>query len=257
MSYQQGLSIPEGKLNLRTIYHAQPPFGEILKRGLPSKHIDPIANQWRVSNLMNLLRGARKVWVADKLGIPFAYGALYLTIVKPMIDTTDLMREYADLYPTGLSFTAWASLKGIPFKYLPLGLASTRVVTTAGVNFIVDAFQNSVEVENLKYHGIGTGSTAEAIGDTALVTELTTEYNPNSTRATGTTTEGASANIYRTVATNTLDGTPGSALREHAIFDQASSAGGTMLDRTVFGAITLSSGDGLASTFDLTFTAGS
>ena len=259
MSYQQGLATPEGKLNLKTIYHSQPPLYEILKRGLPSKRIDPIANQWRISNLMNFLKGARKVWIADKLGVPFAYGALYLTIVKPVIDTTDLMREYADLYPTlnRLSFTAWASAKGIPFKYLPLGLASTRVVTTVGVNFIVDAFQNIVEVENLKYHGIGTGSTAEAVGDTALVTELTTEYNPNSTRATGTTTEGASANIYRTVGTNTLDGTPGAALREHGIFDQASTAGGTLLDRTVFAAITLSSGDGLSSTYDLTLTAGS
>ena len=136
------------------------------------------------------------------------------------------------------------------------GMVGCRVVTTAGVNFIVDAFQNTVEVENLKYHGLGTGSTAEASGDTALVTELTTEYTGN-VRATGTTTEGASANIYRTVATNTLDGTPGAALREHGVFDQAATGGGTLLDRTVFAAITLSSGDSLQTTYDLTFTAGS
>jgi len=137
------------------------------------------------------------------------------------------------------------------------GIVGRHVVTTAGVNFIVDAFQNSVEVENLKFHGIGTGSTAEATGDTALVTELTTEYNPDNTRATGTTTEGASANIYRTVGTNTLDGTPGAALREHGIFSQAATGGGTLLDRTVYAAITLSSGDGLQSTYDLTCSAGS
>ena len=134
------------------------------------------------------------------------------------------------------------------------GWAGWRLVTTVGVNFIVDAFQNSTEVENFKFHGIGTGSTAESSGDTTLVTELTTEYNPDSTRATGSLTEGASANIFRTVGTNTLDGTPGAALREHGIFSAAT--GGTLLDRTVYSAITLSSGDSLASTYDLTISAG-
>lgn len=139
------------------------------------------------------------------------------------------------------------------------GLAGTKVVTTAGVNAIVDAFQNTVELENFKYHGIGTGTSAEAVGNTALVTELTTEYSPNSTRATGTTTEGATANVYRTVATNTPDAAPAAAIREHGIFDQASSAGGTLLDRTLFASpgYTLASGEGLQTQYDLTFTAGS
>jgi len=134
------------------------------------------------------------------------------------------------------------------------GEVGHKVVTTAGVNFIVDAFQNTTELETFKYHGLGTGSTAEAIGDTALVTELTTEYTGN-VRATGTTAEGASANIYSTVATNTLDsGTP--ALREHGVF--SASSAGTLLDRTVFASITLdgTAGDGLQSTYQLTCSAG-
>lgn len=135
----------------------------------------------------------------------------------------------------------------------PLGLLGYKVVTDVGVGYIVDAFQNLVELENQKFHGIGTGSTAEAAGETALVTELTTEYNPDSTRATGTTTEQA-ANIYKTVATNTLDGTPGAALREHGIFSAASA--GVLLDRTLFAAITLSSGDGLQTDYRLTLTSG-
>lgn len=134
------------------------------------------------------------------------------------------------------------------------GLVSVRVVTDVGVGFIVDAFQNLVELEIMKFHGIGTGSTAEAAGDTALVTELTTEYNPNSTRATGTTTESA-ANIYQTVATNTLDsGTP--ALREHGVF--SASAAGVLLDRSVYASITLTgaNGDALQTDYRLTFTSG-
>jgi hypothetical protein len=134
------------------------------------------------------------------------------------------------------------------------GIVSKKVVTDTGVGYIVDAFQNSVELENMKYHGLGTGSTAEGQTQTALVTELTTEYTGN-VRATGTTTEGATANIYRTVGTNTLDsGTP--ALREHGVF--SANAVGVMLDRSLFAAINLdgTAGDGLQSTYELTFSAG-
>lgn len=134
------------------------------------------------------------------------------------------------------------------------GIVGRRVVTTAGVGFIVDAFQNIVELEIMKYHALGTGSTAEAVGDTALVTELTTEYTGN-VRATGTTTE-ASATVYQTVATNTLDsGTP--AVIEHGIF--SASSAGVLLDRTKFGgSITLDGtvGDGLTTTYSLTCSAG-
>jgi hypothetical protein len=138
------------------------------------------------------------------------------------------------------------------------GIVSMRVVTDVGVAYIVDAFQNSVELENMKYHGIGTGSTAENVADTELDTELTTEYSSDNTRATGTTIEGATANIYRTVATNTLDsGTP--AIVEHGVFSQAANSGGVLLDRSVFSVINLNGagGDGLQTTYDLTLGAGS
>lgn len=136
------------------------------------------------------------------------------------------------------------------------GLMGTKVVTNNGVGFIVDSFQNLKELENQKFHALGTGSGAEAAADSALGTELTTEYGSGNTRATGTTTEAA-ANIYQTVATNTLDGTPGAALREHGILDQAATGGGVLLDRTVYAAITLVSSDSLETDYRLTFTAGS
>jgi hypothetical protein len=149
----------------------------------------------------------------------------------------------------------WLDTNGQPLIE-DYGLLGHKVVTTAGLGFIVDAFQNSVELETMKYHGLGTGSGAESAADTALGTELTTEYTGN-VRATGSLTEGGGANVFRSVGSNTLDGTPGAALREHGIFSQAATGGGVLLDRTVYGAITLSSGDSLATTYDLTFTAGS
>lgn len=253
----QGFSNTSGKLGL---WIPKPPsFSETVKLGIPHKGLSEQVRAWRTDNFSNLLRGLKSVALAKIFKIPTHFGVLYLSKQHPLIPDyilKELLQEYVDQYVPGISFPYWVSQKGFKHETVFLGLASFRVVTTAGVGFIVDAFQNSVELENLKYHGIGTGSTAEAVGDTALVTELTTEYTGN-IRATGSTTEGASANIYRTVGTNTLDEAPGGALREHGIFDQAATGGGVLLDRTVYAAITLSSGDSLQSTYDHTQTAGS
>ncbi len=125
------------------------------------------------------------------------------------------------------------------------GLVSTRVVTTAGVNAIVDAFQGLFTISNFKYHGSGTGATAEAVGDTALVTEV-------ETRATGSSTEGASPNVYRTVGTISYTATR--AITEHGVFSAASA--GTLLDRSVFAAINVNNGDSISFTYDLTVNSG-
>lgn len=134
-----------------------------------------------------------------------------------------------------------------------LGVLSYRVVTNNGVGYIVDAFQNLVELENMKYHGCGTGGTAEAAADSALVTESTTALNPDSTRATGTTTESAS-NAYQTVGTLTFDNT--AAVTEHGLFSQAATGGGVLFDRSLFTAINVVSGDSIQFTYTVTFTAG-
>lgn len=149
-------------------------------------------------------------------------------------------------------------LRRVDGTIVDFGVVSRRVVTTAGVGYIVDAFQNLVEPENMRFHGFGTGTTAEAVGDTALVTELTTQYATDNTRPTGTTTEGATANIYRTVATVSPDSGGTIAVTEHGIFSQAAAPGGVLLDRTVFAAVNLVAGsDSLQATYELTFTAGS
>lgn len=258
MGHYTGVAVANGSLG---VFSPKPKtLKDVVNLGLPHKGLPNEVNNWRIDNLSHLWRGLKTVLKAKALHVPSHYGVLYLTTLRPNIPDyllKELLEEYVDGYIPGISFPYWADKKGFSHEAMFLGLASFRVVTDDGVDFIVDAFQNSVELENLKYHGIGTGSTAENQTDSALVTELTTEYSPDSTRATGTTTEGGSTNVYRTVGTNTLDGTPGAALREHGIFDQASTAGGTLLDRTVYAAITLSSGDSLQSTYDHTQTAGS
>jgi hypothetical protein len=137
--------------------------------------------------------------------------------------------------------------------YDDYGIVSRKVVTDNGVGLLVDTFDNTLANGDCRYHGLGTGGTAEAASQTALVTELTTEYNPNSTRATGTFSQ-PSANISQSVATNTVDAS--AAVTEHAPFTQAATGGGVMLDRSLFSVINLASGDSLQSTYQLTLTSG-
>jgi hypothetical protein len=196
---------------------------EIAKHGLPWPGNCREVNIWRAKNLPNIWRGLWKVMVARLFGVSNFYGQLSLVVVRK------------------------------DGRWMDYGLASLRVVTDTGVGYIVDAFQNTVELENMKFHGIGTGTNAEAAGNTALQTELSTVYNPDNTRATGSTTENG-ANVYRTVGTNTVDGS--AAITEHGIFSQAATGGGVLLDRSVFSAVNLASGDSLQSTYDFTITSG-
>ena len=112
------------------------------------------------------------------------------------------------------------------------------------------AIRDLLIASNYKYHGLGSGSTAAAEGDTGCQTEFTTQYNPDSTRATGSQTNNG-ADIYRTVGTNTVDAT--ATARNFCLMSQAATGGGTMLTKIVFGAdIGLASGDGVQTTYDLT-----
>lgn len=206
--------IPQKPLSLR----------EIFVHGFPRPRLPATVLKWRLKNCWRLIIPMLKIAIAKALKISFIQGQLSLVVLRR----------------TG--------------EIEPLGLASLRVVTNAGVNYIVDAFQNLVELENFKYHGIGTGTTEESASDTALVSELSTQYDPDNTRATGSLTEGSSANIFRTVGTNTVDAAV--AITEHGIFTQAATGGGTLLDRSVFSVVNLAAGDSLQTTYDLTVQAG-
>jgi len=135
-----------------------------------------------------------------------------------------------------------------------LGLVSTKVVTDAGVAYIVDDWDGgSNTIDLFNDHGCGTGVGAEAAGDTALGTESTTALNPDNTRATGTKSQPA-AHQMRTVGTVTFDA--GAAITEHGIFTQAATGGGTLLDRSVFSAINVVSADSIQFTYTLSLSSG-
>lgn len=124
------------------------------------------------------------------------------------------------------------------------GVVSRRVVTTAGVTFLANAFINTAEPELMNFHATGTGAVAENITDTALGAET-------GTRVSGTQSS-PSAGVYRTVATVTYGGTL--AITEHGIF--SASTVGTLWDRSVFAAINVVNTDSVQYTYNLTITAG-
>lgn len=139
-------------------------------------------------------------------------------------------------------------------QWIDYGTLSRRVITTAGVTFLRDDFNNSAQdITTMNFHGCGTGTNAEAVGDTALQTESTTALNPDSTRATGTRSTPSST-TYQTVGTLTFDAT--AAVTEHGILSQSATGGGTLWDRSVFTAINVASGDSIQFTYVLTLTAG-
>ena len=223
-----GLEIRRPQRSLRDIPQrewGEPTLMDLMRSAVPLRGFSAEVNQWRRGNLRRFFGELWRIALARKLGTFHMFGALYL----------DVHRPHAPI--------------------VHLGLAGLRSITDAGVAFLVDAWQNIVELEIMKYHALGTGTTGESATHTALVTELTTEYTGN-VRATGSLTEGATANIFRSVGTNTLDGTPGAALREHMLMSQAAIGGGVGWDRTLYGAITLISGESLTSTYDMTAGAG-
>lgn len=219
MSVQIGTVAPVGDLSIK-----------VIRKG-DKKQVAPLS--WKLRN--NLHWAFIKGFLAKYLIVPFAnaWGVMCaigeLSIIVTRKDGTTI--DY--------------------------GVVSYRVVTSAGVNYIVDDFDNatgSADVTNFKYHGIGTTNTAENASDTALAAESTTALNPDSTRATGTGSQ-PSANIYQSVGTLTADASI--AAVEHGLFTTSGTGTGTLLDRSIFSTINLASADSIQTTYALTLTAGS
>ncbi len=220
----------QGQVANRVLRSPRPGWHGFFTHALPRPGLPREVNRWRWRNLPRLTWQALRVGLAVSLaracGVTTMHGRLHHCVTR----------------------------NG---EVLDYGIASYRMVTTAFVNYIVDALQADVTFENFKYHGWGTGGAAEAVGNTGLTTEFTTEYVVNSTRVTGTQLEGASANIYKTVATFDPDSGATLAVTEHGIF-LADTGATTLMDRSLFSAVNLdvAAGDTLQSTYELTCTAG-
>jgi len=172
-------------------------------------------------------------------------GAIAFHVIRPLAASWGLLTMIASLS---------IRVKRADGSWEDYGVVSHRVITTAGVTYLRDDFNNNAQdITLMNFHGCGTTNTAEAVGDTALAAESTTALNPDNTRATGTRST-PSATVFRSVGTLTFDAT--AAVVEHGILSQAATGGGTLWDRSVFSAINVASGDSIQFTYDLTLTAG-
>lgn len=146
-----------------------------------------------------------------------------------------------DVFITGRLYAKKISSTG---EVTDLGLVSTKLVTNAGANWIA-AFMAGTGTAVMKYIASGTGTTAPAVTDTALGTEV-------ESRATGT--QSSSTNVYTVVGTIAY-------ASSHAITEcgvLSASTAGTLLDRFTFTAINVTGGsDSIQFTVNLTFPAGS
>lgn len=123
------------------------------------------------------------------------------------------------------------------------GCVGHKVITTAFATFIVTQLQTETSVfGDFKFHQIGTGTTAESAAQTVLIT-------PVESVTTGSQTS-ASAKVYKSVASISI--TNVRAITEHGLFNNATPASGTLMDRTLFSVVNLVSGDTFEATYQLT-----
>ncbi len=126
-----------------------------------------------------------------------------------------------------------------------LGVVSTKLVTDAFIDFLVDQLQSSTgEIAGFSWHGSGISNTAENAAQTALISEIAVS------RVDGTQGEGLTSNIYSAMGVQYYDGAY--AVVEHGLFN--ASSGGTLMDRSVFAAVNVGNGDGIEFTYELTIT---
>ena len=124
-----------------------------------------------------------------------------------------------------------------------LGVICRKKVTDAFVEYIVDnLIAEATAFGDFKFHDSGIGVGAENKTDTALGTPW------GGARTTGTQIEGASAHIYKSVATTTYNATK--AITEHGLFNIA--AAGILMDRHNFSAINVVDTNQIEWTYNLT-----
>src|SRR4029077_16458296 len=105
----------------------------------PHKGLSEYVNDWRSDNVkrMSFLAGVKDAFVARKagkwFGLAHVEGTLFGKVIRAGGEEFDL------------------------------GLMGLNIVTTCGVQYIADAFRGTVEPEIMKYHGLGTGATAEVV----------------------------------------------------------------------------------------------
>lgn len=121
--------------------------------------------------------------------------------------------------------------------HAPQPVPITDLITTAGRNFLAARIGANVG-SPMAHMAVGSGSTAPALGDTALLAEI-------SRKALAVNSTLAGTNLYTAVTTwgGAADSVTSLSLSEAGIFNHASSAQGTLFQRIVYGTTILAASD--------------
>lgn len=125
-----------------------------------------------------------------------------------------------------------------------------NLVVTTGKYYIAGRMITAGLPTEMQYMGIGTGSTAEVVGNTQLSSELSTNGY-----ARVSTARAVTDNVVTYVATfpaNNPISSVGVALQEAGIFSTNAAGSGTMLCRTTFPVVTKQTADALTITWTIT-----
>lgn len=122
-----------------------------------------------------------------------------------------------------------------------------NLMTNAGFALVAGRINGSGSPAAATYIAVGTGTTAAAVGDTALQTELATSGLSRAAGSVSLVTTTVTNDTAQVVVTFTVTGT--AAVTESGLLNAASS--GTLLCRQVFSAINVVNGDSLQITWKI------
>jgi hypothetical protein len=212
---------PTGTLDIKVIRAPRPPLRWRLRNALPwprRKKGDLFSPHW-----------------------PWAKGALFNAAARWFSRLTGIPTIVAELE---------ARLIRADGSVMNYGVVSRRVVTDAGVAFLVDDWDTDAQdITTMNFHACGENSTAESTADTELDSEATTETN----RIAGTKSQPA-GNQLRSIGTQTF--TAASIIKEHGLFDSLTEDAGVLWDRSIFAGIAVSTDDSIQWTYTCTINAG-
>jgi hypothetical protein len=122
----------------------------------------------------------------------------------------------------------------------------------AGEAYLVDVWRGLQPFSNARYHGLGSSSTPFAESQTGCVSELTTAYQTDNVRATGTLAVGATPSVFKSVGLNVID-QPGVTIREFCLMTNANVGQGTVIARALLTPFAVPVGATITTTYILTF----
>lgn len=138
-------------------------------------------------------------------------------------------------------------LQALGLGYFSTEMKLANLTTTAGKAGVASRINGSGGEAAFTYLAIGIGTTAAAIGDTTLQSEITTNGGQRAAATASRTTTDTTNDTARLVYTWTFTGS--FAVTEAGALNAASV--GTLLNRQVFTAVNVVSGDSLQVTVDI------